>query len=228
MAAPNPFVHAVYVSTLAFQDGRRESSDELFLRHALDVAQALGPEATMTELSTAVLHDVLEDTDWTRDDLVEAGVEVTVMEAVETLTRLPGEEDEAFVARICATPGEVGAIAQRVKLADLTVNLANADSDEERKRFGRGIPIVQAAVERSAKPTSRMVSKHALVLNDRAFEPPRPPAQGLRQACRGCLDGAVTRRTSASQLVQPWQGGALRRAVEKVGGLGGWLARPPC
>jgi (p)ppGpp synthase/HD superfamily hydrolase len=152
LAAPNPFVHAVYVSTLAFQDGRRGSSDELFLRHALDVAQALGADATMTELSTAVLHDVLEDTDWTRDDLVEAGVEVTVMEAVETLTRLPGEEDEAFVARICATPGEIGAIAQRVKLADLTVNRANAESDEERKRFDRGLPVVQAAVERSAKP----------------------------------------------------------------------------
>jgi (p)ppGpp synthase/HD superfamily hydrolase len=150
MAAPNPFVHAVYVSALAFRDGRRDGSDELLLRHALDVAQALGPQATITELSTAVLHDVLEDTDWTRDDLAEAGIENTVMEAVETLTRRSEEEDEAFVARICATPGEIGAIAQRVKLADLTVNLANAESDEERKRFERGIPVVQAAVERSS------------------------------------------------------------------------------
>ena len=103
----------------------------------------------MTELTTAVLHDVLEDTDWTRDDLAEAGVEVTVLKAIETLTRRPEEEDEAFVARICSTPGEVGAIAQRVKLADLSVNLANAKSDEERKRFERGIPVVRAAVERS-------------------------------------------------------------------------------
>jgi len=151
LAAPNPFVHAVYVATLAFQDGRRDGSDELFLRHALDVAQALGPEATVVELSTAVLHDVLEDTDWTRDDLAEAGIEVTVMDAVETLTRRPAEEDERFVARICATPGEVGAVAKRVKLADLTVNLANAESDEERRRFERAIPVVQAAVERSAE-----------------------------------------------------------------------------
>lgn len=151
MAAPNPFVHAVYISTLAFQDGRRDGSDELFLKHAFDVAQALAPEATVTELSTAVLHDVLEETDWTREDLAEAGIEVTVIEAVETLTRRSEEEDEAFVARICATPGEIGAIAQRVKLADLTVNLANAESDEERKRFERGIPVVRAAVERSAQ-----------------------------------------------------------------------------
>jgi hypothetical protein len=56
---------------------------ELHLTHALDVAQALGPDATVPELSTAVLHDVLEDTDWTMDDLAELGVEPTVREAVE-------------------------------------------------------------------------------------------------------------------------------------------------
>ena len=31
MAAPKPFVHAVYVAALAFEDGRREGSDELYL-----------------------------------------------------------------------------------------------------------------------------------------------------------------------------------------------------
>jgi (p)ppGpp synthase/HD superfamily hydrolase len=149
MAAPNPFVHAVYVAALAFEDRRRDGSHELYLTHVLDVAQALGPEATQTELSTAVLHDVLEDTDWTTDDLAESGVEATVLEAVETLTRRPQEEDEAFVARICATPGEVGVIAQRVKLADLTVNLANAETDEERERYERSLPIVRGAVERN-------------------------------------------------------------------------------
>jgi (p)ppGpp synthase/HD superfamily hydrolase len=149
MASPNPFVHAVYVAALAFEDRRRDGSQELYLTHVLDVAQALGPEATQTELSTAVLHDVLEDTDWMIDDLAESGVEATILEAVETLTRRPHEEDEAFVARICATPGEVGAIAQRVKLADLTVNIATADSDEERERFERSLPIVRAMVERT-------------------------------------------------------------------------------
>lgn len=150
MAAPNMFVHAVYVSALAFEDRRRDDGPrELYLTHVLDVAQALGPDATATELSTAVLHDVLEDTDWTIDDLAEAGVEATVRAAVETLTRGSQEEDEEFVARICATPGKVGVIAQRVKLADLTVNLSNAESGEERARYERSIPIVRAALERT-------------------------------------------------------------------------------
>jgi (p)ppGpp synthase/HD superfamily hydrolase len=149
MAAPNMFVHAVYVASLAFEHHRRDSTRELYLTHALDVAQALGPDATLPELSTAVLHDVLEDTNWTTDDLAESGVETTVLDAVATLTRRPEEQDEMFVARICATPGEVGVIAQRVKLADLTANIATADSDEERERYERSLPIVRATVERN-------------------------------------------------------------------------------
>jgi (p)ppGpp synthase/HD superfamily hydrolase len=147
MAAPNIFVHAVYISALAFEDHRRAETEELYLTHGLKVAQALGPDATVFELSTAVLHDVLEDTDWTTEDLAESGVEPTVLEAVETLTRPPDEEHGEFVARICATPGVVGRIAQRVKLADLSVNLASAESSEERQRLERSIPIVRRALE---------------------------------------------------------------------------------
>lgn len=150
MAAPNMFVETVSVAARALEDRRRDDTHELYLTHALDVAQALGPDATVIELSTAVLHDVLEDSDWTADDLAASGVEATVLAAVETLTRRPQEEDEYFVARICATPGEVGVIAQHVKLADLTVNLANAQTDDERERFKRSLPIVRSAVERNS------------------------------------------------------------------------------
>ena len=149
MATPNRFVHSVYVAALAFEDRRRDDPSELYLTHALDVAQALGPHATALELSTAVLHDVLEDTDWTKDELAEAGIEDTILEAVETLTRRAHEEHENFVARICTTPGVVGVTAQRVKLADLSVNLANANSEEERERLERSIPIVRSALERN-------------------------------------------------------------------------------
>jgi (p)ppGpp synthase/HD superfamily hydrolase len=151
MAVPNMFVHAVSVAARAFGHHRRDDTRELYLTHALDVAQALGPEATASELSTAVLHDVLEDTVWTAGDLADAGVDATVLDAIETLTRRPEEEDEEFVARICATPGVVGRIAQRIKLADLDVNLASAETDEERKRFERSVPLVRAAVERNSE-----------------------------------------------------------------------------
>jgi (p)ppGpp synthase/HD superfamily hydrolase len=149
MTAPSMFGQAVSVAARAFRHHRRDGTNELYLTHALDVAQALGPDATLLELTTAVLHDVLEDTDWTREDLAGSGVEATVLDAVETLTRKPAEEDEEFVARVCATQGVVGVTAQRVKLADLSVNLASADSAEERERFEQSLPIVRSALERN-------------------------------------------------------------------------------
>jgi (p)ppGpp synthase/HD superfamily hydrolase len=104
----------------------------------------------VSELSTAFLRDVLEDTEWTMDDLADSGIEVTVLDAVGTLTRRPAEQDEEFVARICATAGDVGVIAQRVKLADLTVNVATAESDEERERYERSVPVLRATVEQNS------------------------------------------------------------------------------
>lgn len=143
------FVAAVSLAARAFEHHRRAQTSELYLTHALDVAQALGDEATVTELSTAVLHDVLEDTSWTTADLAGSGVEATVLDAVGILTRRPEEDDDVFVARICAARGDAGVIAQRVKLADLTVNIATAGSDEERERFEQSLPVVRATVERS-------------------------------------------------------------------------------
>lgn len=145
------FVLAVSVAARAFEHRRRDQTRELYLTRALDVAQALGPDATVSELSTAVLHDVLEDTDWTMDDLADSGVHTTILDAVGTLTRRRDEQDDQFVARICATPGDAGVIAQRVKLADLTVNIATASSDEERVRFERSLPVVRATVERNRR-----------------------------------------------------------------------------
>jgi hypothetical protein len=46
---------------------------------------------------------VLEDTDWTLEDLAGSSVDATVLDAVGTLTRRPDEEDEDFAVRICAT-----------------------------------------------------------------------------------------------------------------------------
>ena len=143
------FVVAVSLAARAFEHHRRDQTRELYLTHALDVAQALGTHATVFELSTAVLHDIVEDTDWTLDDLADGGVEATILDAVSTLTRRPEEDDDEFVDRICATPGDVGVIARHVKLADLTVNIATADSDEERERYERSLRMVRATIARN-------------------------------------------------------------------------------
>ena len=71
----------------------------------------------------AYLHDILEDTETTPDDLKDAGVTYEVIKAVEILTKRKKETYKDYISRIV---GSHNALAQLVKYADLTVNLNTA------------------------------------------------------------------------------------------------------
>ncbi len=97
--------------------------------HAGDVDKAGGPYvlhpirvmlrlASPEERIAAVLHDVVEDTDWTLEGLLAEGFSPEVVEAVDALTRREEESYEEFVLRVARNP-----IGLRVKLADLEDNL---------------------------------------------------------------------------------------------------------
>jgi (p)ppGpp synthase/HD superfamily hydrolase len=83
----------------------------------------------------AVLHDVVEDTEWTIERLRAEGFSEAVLAAVDSLTHREGEDYFAYVARAGANP-----LARRVKLADLEDNMnvmrlaVVADKDLERVR----------------------------------------------------------------------------------------------
>jgi len=66
----------------------------------------------------ALLHDVIEDSDTTADDLRADGFPESVVSAVEVLTRRRGESYEAFIDRIRVHP-----LARKVKLLDIEDNL---------------------------------------------------------------------------------------------------------
>jgi (p)ppGpp synthase/HD superfamily hydrolase len=68
----------------------------------------------------AVLHDVIEDTVFTIDDLVEAGYPDRVVAAVDCLTHRDDETYERYIVRVANDD-----VARRVKVVDLKENLAN-------------------------------------------------------------------------------------------------------
>jgi hypothetical protein len=139
------FADAVAIAARAYGD-RRDRSGLLLIAHGVEVAQGLGRNASPIALNAAVLHDVLEDTDWTIDDLANRGVDAVVCEAVDALTRRSGESYMGYIERICAATGLVGDTARLVKVADLRVNFARADSDALRERYERSLPLVQNAL----------------------------------------------------------------------------------
>ncbi len=74
--------------------------------------------AIATYVAAAWLHDVVEDTAVTLDDLNAAGIQGSVITAVQLLTKVPGEPNADYYERI-----RDNHMARTVKLADIRDNL---------------------------------------------------------------------------------------------------------
>jgi (p)ppGpp synthase/HD superfamily hydrolase len=105
---------AVQIAAQAHQ-GQRDKAGAPYLLHPLRLMLRMESEAAMM---AAVLHDVVEDSEWTLDQLRAEGFSEEVLQAVECLTHQMGESYEEFVARV-----QTNAIARQVKLADLEDNM---------------------------------------------------------------------------------------------------------
>jgi (p)ppGpp synthase/HD superfamily hydrolase len=92
-----------------------DKSDQPYITHPEFVAsQVIGDEAK----AVAWLHDVVEDTSVTFDDLGAAGLNERVIESIDAITKRNNEDYETYLARVAANP-----LAKAVKLADLTHNM---------------------------------------------------------------------------------------------------------
>lgn len=95
--------------------GQVDKAGQPYVLHVLRVMCSLESD---TERIIGVLHDVVEDTAITLDDLREKGYSDEIVEAVDRLSRREDETYDAFIERI-----KPNALARRVKLADLRDNM---------------------------------------------------------------------------------------------------------
>jgi (p)ppGpp synthase/HD superfamily hydrolase len=139
------FAAAVVLAARVY-GARRDRSGGLLVTHGLNVAQALGSTATADAMSAAVLHDMVESTEWTTADLARSGVDPLVCEVIDVLTRRRGETYTDYVRRVCDARGTSGETARMVMVADLTVSADTADSDILRERYEQSLPLVRNAL----------------------------------------------------------------------------------
>jgi (p)ppGpp synthase/HD superfamily hydrolase len=95
--------------------GQKDKNGKPYILHPISV---MGKVDTESEKIVAVLHDVVEDTDWTFDDLKKEGFPQEIIDALDGVTKREGEEYEDFVNRSAKNP-----ISRRIKLADLEDNM---------------------------------------------------------------------------------------------------------
>lgn len=92
-----------------------DKGGEPYILHPLAVMMRMETE---DERIVALLHDVVEDSEWTLDDLRQEGFSEEILTAIDAITQRANESYEQFIERIAKHP-----LATRVKCADLEENM---------------------------------------------------------------------------------------------------------
>lgn len=95
--------------------GQKDKAGAPYILHPLRLMMTADEPDTQV---TALLHDVLEDSELTEEDLNQAGIPEHIAAAVAALTRQIDETYEEFIERIAQDP-----LARRVKILDIQDNL---------------------------------------------------------------------------------------------------------
>ena len=95
--------------------GQTDKAGAPYILHPIRVALHCNTEE---EKIVALLHDVVEDTPTTLEDLRKAGFTAEIVDAVKCLTKTKGEEYQGFIQRVATNK-----IATQVKIRDLKDNM---------------------------------------------------------------------------------------------------------
>ncbi len=113
-------------------EGQQDKSGRTYVMHPIRVAERCkDPRAKVV----ALLHDTIEDTEMTAEQLRSEGMPEEIVAAVLSLTRQTGEDYDEYVRRAAEN-----AISREVKMADLEDNMdvrrlkTITDEDMERLR----------------------------------------------------------------------------------------------
>ncbi|MDC1433603.1 GTP pyrophosphokinase [Burkholderiales bacterium] len=96
--------------------GQLDKGGNPYILHPLRVMMSVDLEL---EKIVAVLHDVVEDSNWTFEALLAEGFSIEVIEALKSVTKNSDNEDyDSFIQRAMQNP-----IGRKVKIADIRDNL---------------------------------------------------------------------------------------------------------
>jgi (p)ppGpp synthase/HD superfamily hydrolase len=114
--------------------GAQRKNGQPYITHPLAVMDSV---ETLHQKIAAVLHDVVEDTSVTLEDLRNYGISERHVDMVDALSRREGETYMQFLERVKSAGEDVSV----VKIADMEHNLNDNPSDA--KKYRRGLDYMR-------------------------------------------------------------------------------------
>ena len=100
-------------------EAHKDATDKAGMPYAGHIMRVMQAGRTNDEKIVGVLHDIVEDTDWTFDQLLEEGFPQHIVDALRCVTKISDDEPyEEFIKRVKTNP-----LAVAVKINDLTDNM---------------------------------------------------------------------------------------------------------
>jgi (p)ppGpp synthase/HD superfamily hydrolase len=91
--------------------GKKDKAGKTYILHPLRIMQSMKTEE---EMSVALLHDVIEDSEYTAEDLLNKGIPANIVSAVSLLSKVDEESYEQFIEKILSNK-----LASKIKKADI-------------------------------------------------------------------------------------------------------------
>lgn len=95
--------------------GKKDKAGATYILHPLRIMAKM---VTEEEMSVALLHDVIEDSKITAEDLLNEGIPSSIVNAVTLLSKVDGDSYEQFIERVLSNE-----LAVKVKKADIEDNI---------------------------------------------------------------------------------------------------------
>lgn len=126
--------------------GQKRRDGKPYITHPQAVAESFDEKFNWECKTIAWLHDVLEDTDVTSEDLIKEGIFRFIVDSVEVLSRKEGENYKDFILR-CSKDY----YALRVKMADLKHNMSDLKEGSMKDKYRLAFCLLERINEEDRK-----------------------------------------------------------------------------
>lgn len=124
LSVANQYDLCLAIATFVFA-GVTDRQEKPYIQHCIRVSKHPALVNNIDAQCVGLLHDVLEDSDFTKEDLLALGVKQIILEAVESLSKHNSESYPQFIERLIKyslTLGDAGKFILLIKLSDIEDN----------------------------------------------------------------------------------------------------------